>query len=85
VTVASYGPAMPVVRDSAVPPYLQIAAEIRGRIQAGDIPPGGMLPSVSQIQGEYGVAKITAQKALRVLVEEGLARVVKGWGTFRTE
>jgi hypothetical protein len=29
MTAASYGPAMPFVRDSGVPPYLQIAAEIR--------------------------------------------------------
>jgi DNA-binding GntR family transcriptional regulator len=52
---------------------------LRARIDSGEIPVGGMLPSVSQIQGEYGVAKITAQKALHVLVDEGLARVVKGW------
>jgi GntR family transcriptional regulator len=64
---------------------IPVQQALRARIDSGEIPAGGMLPSVSQIQGECGVAKITAQKALHVLVDEGLARVVKGWGTFRAD
>jgi GntR family transcriptional regulator len=71
-----------VDRESAVPPYQQIAAELREKIKSGAIAPGSALPSVTQIVGEYGVAKLTAQKALRVLRDEGLAEVVRGWGTF---
>jgi DNA-binding GntR family transcriptional regulator len=74
-----------VDRGSAVPPYMQIAAQIRVRIESGEIQPGAALPSVSQIVGEYGVAKLTAQKALRLLVDEGLAKMVRGWGTFAVE
>jgi DNA-binding GntR family transcriptional regulator len=36
---------------------------------------------VTQIVGEYGVAKLTAQKALRLLVDQGLARL----GTFAVD
>jgi DNA-binding GntR family transcriptional regulator len=71
-----------VDRGSAVPPYQQIAADLRARIESGAIQPGAALPSVSQIVGQYGVAKLTAQKALRLLIEEGRARMVRGWGTF---
>lgn len=31
---------------------------------------------------EYGIARTTAAKVLRVLVDEGLAEVVPGWGTY---
>jgi len=34
---------------------------------------------------EYGIARTTAAKALKVLTEEGLAEVVPGWGTYVTE
>jgi DNA-binding GntR family transcriptional regulator len=33
---------------------------------------------------EYGIARTTASKALRVLADEGLAEVVPGWGTYVT-
>jgi GntR family transcriptional regulator len=74
-----------VDRDSAVPPYQQIAADLRARIESGEIQPGAALPSVTQIVGQYGVAKLTAQKALRLLIEQGLARMVRGWGTFAVD
>jgi GntR family transcriptional regulator len=71
-----------VDRDSAVPPYQQIAADLRAKVESGEIPPGAALPSVTTIVQRYGVAKLTAQKALRVLVADGIAHVVRGWGTF---
>jgi len=41
-----------------------------------------MLPSIRRLAQEEGVALITAQKALRVLRDEGLTYSVAGWGTF---
>jgi DNA-binding GntR family transcriptional regulator len=64
------------------PPYLVIAGELRARIEAGEFRPGDALPSITRLSQEYGVAKTTAQKALRVLVGEGLAYGVQGWGTI---
>lgn len=69
-------------RDAPDPPYLQIAAILRARITSGELPPGTRLPSVAGLIAEYGVARTTARKALRVLAGEGLARVVPGWGTY---
>jgi DNA-binding GntR family transcriptional regulator len=74
-----------VDHEADVPPYLQIAAIIRRRIESGELAPGKPVPSVAQIVGEYGVARTTAQKALRALRDEGLVRIVQGWGTFVTE
>jgi len=70
---------------SGPPPYLVIAAELRAKIEAGEYRPGDALPSITTLAQEYGVAKTTAQKALQVLKDEGLARGVHGWGTLVTE
>ena len=66
----------------AMPPYQRIAADLRARIESGDLAPGDMVPSLARITQEYGVSKGTAVKALAVLREEGLTRTVPGWGTF---
>jgi DNA-binding GntR family transcriptional regulator len=65
-----------------VPPYLRIAAALRARIDSGELAPGDILPSITRISQEWGVAKITATKALKELRSEGLTRSVPGWGTF---
>lgn len=69
-------------RDGPDPPYRQIAAFLRARITSGELPPGARLPAVQAVMDEYGVARATARKAMRVLADEGLARVVTGWGTY---
>jgi DNA-binding GntR family transcriptional regulator len=68
-----------------MPPYLQIAADLRGRIASGELAPGDMVPSITRLTQEYGVSKGTAVKALDVLRREGLTRTVAGWGTFVAE
>jgi DNA-binding GntR family transcriptional regulator len=68
-------------RDSDVPPYQQIAAELRRQIASGELAPRSRLPSVERIVQEYGVARTTARKAVRMLVDEGLVRIVPGWGS----
>ena len=68
-----------------MPPYQQIAADLRARIESGELAPGDMVPSITRLAQEYGVAKGTAVKALDVLRSEGLTRTVAGWGTFVAE
>ncbi|MCT4354307.1 TetR/AcrR family transcriptional regulator C-terminal domain-containing protein [Streptomyces sp. Je 1-79] len=63
------------------PPYLAIAAEIRRRVQAGELSPGDRVPSTRAITREWGVAMATATKALAALRQEGLVRVEPGVGT----
>ncbi len=66
----------------ASPPYLRIAAELRRRIEDGELGPGDPLPSTRQIVREFGVAMATASKALTALQNVGLARPVPGVGTI---
>jgi DNA-binding GntR family transcriptional regulator len=71
-----------VDHDSNVPPYLQVAAILRERIETGELAPRSRLPSIAALVQEYGIARTTASKALRLLVTEGLAEMVPGWGTY---
>jgi DNA-binding GntR family transcriptional regulator len=70
---------------SGEPPYRVIAAALRERIETGEFQPGDALPSINRLSQEYGVAKTTAQKALQVLKDEGLAVGRQGWGTLVAE
>ena len=74
--------AMTIDPDGEVAPYLQLAAILRARIESGDLAPGTRLPSIVGLSEEYHVARVTAHKALRMMVDEGLAVVSPGRGTF---
>lgn len=77
--MADYGE---IDRTSPVPPYRQIAAVLRRRIEDGEYGPGARLPSVVSLMQTFGVAHLTAQKALRVLVDAGIAEMSPGMGTY---
>jgi AcrR family transcriptional regulator len=64
------------------PPYLRIVAELRRRIEDGELRAGDRVPSTRQIVGEWGVAMATATKVLTALRQEGLVRAVAGVGTI---
>ena len=73
---------MPVDHGSSVPPYRQVANELRARIESGDLAPGARVPSITTLMQEYGIARNTARHALVVLADEGLIEVTPGWGSF---
>ncbi|MFJ5774246.1 TetR/AcrR family transcriptional regulator C-terminal domain-containing protein [Streptomyces sp. NPDC093094] len=63
------------------PPYARIAAELRRRMETGELRPGDRVPSTRAVTQRWGVAMATATKALAVLRQEGLVRAVPGVGT----
>ncbi len=65
-----------------VPRYKQIAAILRGRIEAGELEADRPIPSEAQIQQEFGVARETGRKAVALLREEGWVVTVPGLGTY---
>jgi DNA-binding GntR family transcriptional regulator len=73
-----------VPRDQ-LPPYLAMAADLRSKIERGDLQPGEQVPSLDALAREYRVSRATAQKALRVLREEGIVETRQRWGTFVAE
>jgi GntR family transcriptional regulator len=81
--VLRYGLAVSIDYAAADPPFRQLAAILRGQIERGELT--GAVPSITALMQTYGVAKNTARKAVSVLAEAGLVRVVPGWGTFVTE
>jgi GntR family transcriptional regulator len=71
-----------VDHGSAEPPYRQVAADLRGQIERGELT--ATVPSITALMQTYGVARNTARKALLVLADQGYVRIVPGWGTFVT-
>jgi DNA-binding GntR family transcriptional regulator len=72
--------AVPIDPDAQDWPYIQVAAMIRERVQSGDW--GPRLPSYMSIAHDLDVAPMTVQRAIRVLVDEGLVVTRPGRGTF---
>ncbi|MBB1245293.1 winged helix-turn-helix transcriptional regulator [Streptomyces durbertensis] len=64
------------------PRWRQVAAVLRQRIADGTYPPGTRVPSVLQLQQEFGIAGATGQKVHRALREEGLIYTEPGLGSF---
>lgn len=72
-----------IERGSRVAPYEQIATHLRQEIAAGKYNPDGpSLPSVRRLREEWGVARRTANRALKELADEGLIEMVPGMGYF---
>lgn len=67
-------------RYSETWPYVQIAERIATEIREGTRAPGSRLPSIVSIVQEWDVNRKTAAKALRLLGEQGLARLSPGMG-----
>jgi DNA-binding GntR family transcriptional regulator len=65
-----------------VPRYRQIAEILRGRIEAGELEPDRPIPSEAAVQQEFGVARETARKAVKLLRDEGYVITVPGLGTY---
>jgi GntR family transcriptional regulator len=71
---------------AAEPPYRQIAAWLRGRIEAGEFEPGiDPLPSEKDLVDLFGVARDTARRAVEVLRDEGLVVTIPQRGTYVIE
>jgi GntR family transcriptional regulator len=61
--------------------YAQIAAELRARIDGGTYPPGSPLPSETRLADEFGVTRVTINKALTLLRASGDVKVRRGSDT----
>src|SRR5262249_19601558 len=66
--------------DRAV--YKQIADHLRAAIAQGRLGEGDQLPSEAQMMTHYGVARMTARNALRLLQDEGLITAEHGRGGY---
>lgn len=76
---------MPIRVDDPRPPYVQLAAELRDAIKAGEYAPGDRLPSTRRLAEANGISPMTVQHALRQLKNEGLVVSHQGRGAFVQE
>jgi GntR family transcriptional regulator len=70
---------------SGVPPYMQIAEQVRQAIGAGVLRPGDRLPTVKDIVAMVAVNPNTVARAYRELDQDGYIVSQRGVGTFPAE
>jgi len=62
--------------------FREVANDIRDKIQTGVYPRGERLPTEVELAEEYGVTRVTVNKAFNVLRSEGWVRTHRGVGTI---
>jgi GntR family histidine utilization transcriptional repressor len=66
---------------SDLPAYEQVKSWIRGYIASGEWKPGDPVPSEAALMQQFGISRMTVNRALRELAAEGLVTRVQGSGT----
>lgn len=72
----------PALGCSPVPLYLQLADVFRQRIARGVWPGGGKMPTIAELEAEFGVSRVTVRQAVQRLSAEGLVSAHRGRGTI---
>jgi GntR family transcriptional regulator len=62
----------------------RVTTDLLARIQAGQFPPGSMIPTEATLCTDYGVSRITVRRAVAALVERGLVTRRRGIGSVVT-
>jgi DNA-binding FadR family transcriptional regulator len=70
--------------DEARLTFERIADDLRQQIRDGELSPGQLLPTQSQLMQTYKASSLTVQKAIRLLRNEGWVIARQGRGTFVT-
>ncbi|NDY91328.1 histidine utilization repressor [Ideonella livida] len=66
-------------------PYAQVKQHLKNRLAAGDWPPGVLMPSEAELVAQFGVSRMTVNRALKELQADGLVERVQGVGTFAAQ
>lgn len=67
------------------PAYLAIAADLRARIEHGELAAHAVVPSERELSEAHGVSRMTARHAVRLLEQEGYVYRRPARGTFVAE
>ncbi|CAL9505496.1 MULTISPECIES: GntR family transcriptional regulator [Streptomyces] len=68
--------------ESGRPLYMQLADVIEAKIASGEYAPDRMIPTPARLSEEYGIAQMTARRAMRELRERELVYTVPGKGSY---
>lgn len=66
----------------ANPMYRQIAEDLRGRIESGELAPGSQLPTELELRDRYNASRNTVRDAVKWLTNLGLVVTRPGQGTY---
>ena len=69
------------MKKNVLPAYEQVKAFVQGHISRGDWKPGAPVPSESALMAQFGISRMTVNRALRELAAQGLVTRVQGSGT----
>ncbi|MGV1832573.1 histidine utilization repressor [Agrobacterium vitis] len=72
----------PATLLSATPLYVKLKDYVRSRVETGEWKIGQRVPSENELVGILGVSRMTANRALRELADEGLVVRLRGKGSF---
>jgi len=64
------------------PLYQQLYIQLKQNIESGALSPGDRLPSERKLAANYGISRLTARKAMLLLVQEGYVNSYHGRGAF---
>jgi GntR family transcriptional regulator, histidine utilization repressor len=68
--------------SGVVAPYARVKQYLKQQLSQGRWAPGVLMPSEAELVGQFGVSRMTVNRALRELQSEGLVDRVQGVGTF---
>lgn len=63
-------------------PYAQVKQHLKDGLAQGLWAPGALMPSESELVAQFGVSRMTVNRALKELQAEGLVNRVQGVGSF---
>ncbi len=75
----------PEAADGPSAPYAKVKRFLKEELSRGRWAPGALMPSEADLVGQFGVSRMTANRALRELQQEGLVERVQGVGTFAAQ
>lgn len=77
----------PIKNDTTrvAPLYAMVKRHIRERIESGDLSLNARVPSEHELVHTFGISRMTANRALKELTEEGYLVRIPGVGTFVAE
>ena len=67
------------------PAYLQVKEFIQQHISSVEWRPGDPVPSEATLMQQFGISRMTVNRALRELTAEGMVTRIQGSGTFVAE
>ena len=76
---------MPSSPRSAAAPYARVKQHLLDGLAQGLWPPGALMPSEAELVAQFGVSRMTVNRALRELQADALIERLQGVGTFAAQ